>query len=184
MRTKNRNLAIAAAALGLACLIFYTYYTLVYAPVGKTIEQDRRTVMDLTQKLDQARARAGQLSKIQAEMAGLQVDVAQLEKQLPKDRELPSLIRVFTHRAEAFGVGMSTFAPQKPVSIGLYDEIPYSVTMTTGSFHSLGRFLTAMGKGERLFGARNLALTAAVSKTDLSKTVNATFTLVSFRYHE
>lgn len=183
MPLKNRNLAIAVAALGLVCLIFYIYYTLVYAPVGKTIQEDQRTVADLNQKLESARARAGQLSKIQAEMAGLQVEVAQLEKQLPKDRELPSLIRVFTHRAEAFGVALSTFAPQKPVPKGLYDEIPYNVTMS-GSFHALGRFLTAMGKGERLFAARNLALTSAVSKTDMTKTVNATFTLVSFRYHE
>jgi type IV pilus assembly protein PilO len=183
MPLKNRNLAIAAAALGLICVIFYAYYSLVYAPLGKTIEQDHRTVADLTQKLDLARARAGQLSKIQAEMAGLQVDVAQLEKQLPKDRELPSLIRVFTHRAEAFGVALSSFAPQRLVPKGLYDEIPYAVTMTT-SFHSLGRFLTAMGKGERLFAARNLALTSAVSKSDNTKTINATFTLVSFKYHE
>jgi type IV pilus assembly protein PilO len=183
MPVKNRNLAILMAALGLVALIFYAYYSLVFSPLGKAIDQDRGIVADLNKKLDLARARAGQLSKIQAEMAGLQVDVAQLEKQLPKDRELPSLIRVLTHRAEAFGVGLSTFAPQKPVSKGLYDEIPYNVTMT-GSFHSLGRFLTAMGKGERLFAARNLALVSAVSKTDLSKTVNVTFILVSFRYHE
>ena len=42
----------------------------------------------------------------------------------------------------------------------LYDEIPYNVTMTS-SFHSLGHFLTALGKGDRLFAARNLALSPA-----------------------
>jgi Tfp pilus assembly protein PilO len=140
-------------------------------------------VTDLNQKLTAARARAGQLSKIQAEMAGLQVEVAQLEKQLPKNRELPSLIRVFTHRAEAYGLSLSSFAPGKAVSKGLYDEIPYVVALTT-SFHSLARFVTALGKGERLFATRNLALTQASAKTDPSKTVNATFTLVAFKYHE
>src|SRR5437763_938059 len=100
MPLKNRNLAIAVAAFGLVGVILYAYYSLVYAPLGKIIEQDQLNVASLNQKLDAARLRAGQLSKIQAEMAGLQVDVAQLEKQLPKDRELPSLIRIFTHRAE------------------------------------------------------------------------------------
>ncbi len=183
MPTKNRNLVILVAALGLIGAIFYSYTTLVASPLNKTIDQEKRDVADLSQRLDVAKARAGQLSKIQAEMAGLQVDVAQLAKQLPKDPEVPSLLRILTHRSEAFGVSVGTFAPQKAISRGLYDEMPYNVTMIT-SFPSLGRFLTAMGKGDRLFAARNLALTSAVSKTDPGKTVNATFTLVAFKYHE
>jgi len=183
MPLKNRNLIIALASLGLAGIIFYSYWSLVYNPVSKAIAADRKTVDELNGKLALARTRAGQLSKIQAEMANLQVDVAQLEKQLPKTRELPSLLRIFTHRAESFGLTLSNFAPQKTVPKGLYDEIPFNVSLSA-SFHSLGRFLTAMGKGERLFATRNLALTTTSSKTDPSKTINATFTLVAFKYHE
>ena len=108
--------------------------------------------------------------------------MAQLEKQLPKDRELPALIRVLTHRAESYGITLGSLAPGKPISKGLYDEIPYNVILTT-SFHSLGHFLTALGKGDRLFAARNLAFTPTSSKTDPSKTVNATFQLIAFKYH-
>jgi len=79
-----------------------------------------------------------------------------------------------THRAESYGIVLGTLAPGKPVSKGLYDEIPYNVSLTS-SYHSLGHFLTAMGKGDRLFAARNLALTPAASKTDPTKTINATF---------
>jgi type IV pilus assembly protein PilO len=128
-----------------------------------------------------AKDRAQQLSKMQQEMAGLQVDVAQLEKQLPKDRELPALIRTLIHRAESYGVILGSLSPGKPVSKGLYDEIPYNVSLTA-SFHSLGHFLTSMGKGDRLFAARNLALSPAAAK-EPSKTVNATFQLIAFKYH-
>lgn len=183
MPLKNRNLAVVFALVALLGVILYADWTLVYTPTENKMADDRRAIEELNHKLENAEARAGQLNKIQAEMANLQVDVAQLEKQLPKDRELPSLIRVLTHRAESYGLTLATLSPQKPVAKGLYDELPYSVNVTA-SFHSLGHFLTAMGKGERLFATRNLTLTASSSKADPAKTVNAQFTLVAFRYHE
>lgn len=184
MPLKNRNLTILVACLILVAVIVGAYYKFMYDPLRASVAQDKKVTEELNQKLSVARARAGQLNRIQTEMAGLQVDVAQLEKQLPKNRELPSLLRVVTHRAEAYGVQMSNLNPGKAVPKGLYDEIPFSVNLTS-SFHSLGHFLTAMGKGERLFAARNLALTTGGGgKTDPTKTVNATFQLIAFKYHE
>jgi Tfp pilus assembly protein PilO len=183
MPLKNHNLIIAAVSAILAGIVLYTYWSLVYTPVANTIKLERKNALDLNQKLAVAKSRAGQLSKVQAEMAALQIDVAELEKLLPKTRELPSLLRVFTHRAEANGLVVNSFKPNRAVPKGLYDEIPYDITITS-SLHSIGHFLTAMGKGERLFAARNLAMTATSNKADPSKTVNATFTLVAFKYHE
>lgn len=183
MPLKNHNLIIGGLSVVLIGVVFYTYWSHVYTPVSKSIAAERMTVQELNQKLSVAKARASQLAKVQAEMAALQIDVAELEKLLPKTRELPSLIRVFTHRAEANGIVLTSFKPSKPVPKGLYDEVPYDISVTS-SLHGIGHFLTAMGKGERLFAARNLALTGIASKADPSKTVNATFTLVAFKYHE
>jgi len=183
MPLKNHNLIIAGLSAVLVGIVFYTYWSLVYTPVRAAIAADRRTIQDLNQKLVIAKSRASQLSKVQAEMASLQIDVAELEKLLPKTRELPSLLRVFTHRAETNGLSLTSFRPSRLVAKGLYDEIPYEVTAVS-SVNSIGHFLTAMGKGDRLFAARNLAFTANTSKTDPSKTVNATFTLIAFKYHE
>ncbi len=90
---------------------------------------------------------------------------------------------MFTHRAEANGLTLTSLRPSRPVPKGLYDEVPYDISVTS-SLHGIGHFLTSMGKGERLFATRNLALTGIASKTDPTKTVNATFTLVAFKYHE
>ena len=183
MPLKNRNTLIAiGGSLFVMCAIAFIYKSYFYNPVHAEIVQKKKDVADLDARLKVAKERAQQLSRMQQEMASLQVDVAQLEKQLPKDRELPALIRVLTHRAESYGLTLSVVAPQKSISKGVYDEIPYNVTVTS-SFHGLGHFLTALGKGERLFAARNLALTpAAISKTDPSKTINATFQLIAFKY--
>ncbi len=104
MPIKNHNLVIAGVSVALIGIVFYMYWSLVYTPVSKTIAAERKAALELNQKLAVAKSRAGQLSKVQAEMATLQIDVAELEKLLPKTRELPSLLRVFTHRAEANGL--------------------------------------------------------------------------------
>jgi type IV pilus assembly protein PilO len=183
MPLKNRNTVILGVCLVVVGLMLYAYYTLAYTPLSRSMDADRTKIADLQKKLAVAQARAGQLSAIQAEMAGLQLDVAELEKQLPKDRELPALLRVFTHRLEAYGLTLTTFTPGKPVPKGLYDEISYQVALIA-SFHSLGHFLTAMGKGDRLFASRNLALNATSNKIDPDKTITATFQLIAFKYHE
>jgi type IV pilus assembly protein PilO len=183
MLLKNRNVIISIAGILLIAIAGYGFWSYAIIPVKKDQEVDARTLAQLKQKLNVAHARAGQLNQIQLEMAGLQVDVAQLEKQLPRSRELPSLIRVLTHRAEANGVQILSFTPSKPVPKGLYDEVPYALSITT-SFHNLGHFLTAMGKGERLFAARNLTMSGSNSKGDSSKTVSATLSLIAFKYHE
>jgi Tfp pilus assembly protein PilO len=183
MPLKNHNLVIGGLSVVLVGVVLYTYWNLVYTHLSKAITAERTTVQELNQKLAVAKSRASQLSKVQAEMAALQIDVAELEKLLPKTRELPSLIRVFTHRAEANGLTLTSLRPSKPVSKGLYDEVPYDITVTS-SIHGIGHFLTSMGKGERLFATRNLAMTGIASKADPTKTVNATFTLVAFKYHE
>jgi type IV pilus assembly protein PilO len=183
MPLKNRNTLIAVAgSLLVTIAILYAYSAYFYGPIHREVLKEQKDIQDLKQSLKVAQERAQQLSKMQQEMASLQVDVAQLEKQLPKDRELPALIRVLTHRAESFGIVLQSLTPGRPVSKGLYDEIPYNVSLTS-SFHGLGHFLTTLGKGDRLFAARNLALTPTASKTDPSKTINATFQLIAFKYH-
>ncbi|MFA5974750.1 MAG: type 4a pilus biogenesis protein PilO [Elusimicrobiota bacterium] len=183
MPLKNRNITLLLCSLALIGASVWGYWKFVFQPLQNSISFEKRNVAELNSKLSLARARAGQLNKIQTEMQSLQVDVAELERQLPKSVELPSLIRVFTHRVESYGLTLASFAPQKSAPKGLYDEVPYQVSLSA-SFHTIGNFFTAMGKGERLFAARNLALQGTNSKTDASKTVTATFTLIAFKYHE
>ncbi len=181
MSAKNRNLLIVTIIV--VILICVGYSRMVYAPLHKDIVSDRATVQNLQRKLSGVQERAKQLTRIQTEMSSLQIEVAELEKQLPKSRELPALIRLFTRRAETFGISVLTFAPGHPAPKSGYDEVPYSVT-ASASFHALGRFLTSLGKGDRLFAARNIALTGSNNKTDPAKTVNVTFPLIAFKFHE
>src|ERR1700755_3325269 len=116
MPLKNRNLLIAIfGSLFVTVAILYAYSTYFYGPIHKDIVKEQADIADLKQKIVVAKDRAQQLSKMQQEMASLPIDVAQLEKQLPKDRELPALIRVLTHRAESYGIVLGNLTPGKAV---------------------------------------------------------------------
>src|SRR6476469_1846531 len=111
MPIKNRRAVLAAAAAVLMGIVFYAYWSLMYVPLQRQMVTEHKTLDELDQRLRLAKEKASQLNKIQAEMASLQIDVAQLEKQLPKDRELPAFLRVLTHRAESYGLTLSSLQP-------------------------------------------------------------------------
>ncbi len=180
---KNRNLVISVVAtLILWAAIGYGFSSILISPVNAEISKFKKEKADLEQKIAAAEARAQQLNKIQKEMADLQIEVAEFEKQLPRNRDLPPLLRTLTRKAETFGILISNLNPGRPVSKGLYDEIAYTISATT-SFHALGRFLTSIGKGDRLFAVRNISFAPFQNKSDPSKTITTSFTLVAFKYH-
>ena len=114
MPLKNRNVLIAlVGSLAVILVILFGYSSYFYGPIHVDIAKQQTSLDDLRKKLNVAKDRAQQLNKMQQEMASLQVDVAQLEKQLPKDRELPALIRVLTHRAESFGLTLGKLGTGK-----------------------------------------------------------------------
>src|ERR1019366_8214767 len=105
---KNRNnLIMLASTLAIIGVILYVYWTYFYTRVHTDIQKITVQKQDLEKRLGMARDRAQQLERIREEMDGLNLDVVQLEKQLPRGRELPGLLRVFTHRAESFGLLLS-----------------------------------------------------------------------------
>jgi len=151
---KDRNVLITLITIVITWIgSFYVYSNVLSAPIKTDIQQTKDKIKALESQLAEAKAKAEQLNKLKEEMAGLQLEVATLEKQLPRTQELPSLLRLFTNRFESYGLFVSSLGPGKPVSKGLYDEIPFTLSFST-TFHNLGKFLTSLGKNERLMAAR------------------------------
>lgn len=177
-KDKKALIVIGLFAAGL----LYVYIAYVWKPLHRKIQETRAEVAKLEKRLDEAVARSRNLHKLFADVTVLKAEVSELEKQLPTQRELPDLLRLFAQRAQSFGLEVTTFSPGGASAKGLYDEIPYNVTLQS-DFHSLGRFMTALGKGKRILALRNLALTGSVNAKDPSKTFTANLTLVAFKFH-
>jgi len=96
-------------------------------------------------RLEEMKATALELPKLQAEMAVLELEVADLEKRLPKEKEIPELLRTITKTAQRYNLKISNFNPSKIVEQPNYSEVPFEMVVQ-GNYHSLAYFLTDLGR--------------------------------------
>lgn len=143
---------------------------------------DAWTKLDQTQKkLAEMQQRALDLPRLRAEKELLDKEVAELEKLLPLEKEIPQLLRSMTRTAQQYQLKITQITPQAVVPQTNYNELPFLITMQ-GSYHSLGHFLGDMGQGGRLLSSRNLTISPIGATKNGPTNITATFVLVAYTF--
>lgn len=169
-------MAIALVAFGV-----YGYYTYLMKPLFATIATREKQYSDLIAKIETAERQARRLPALQAEFAQLQGDLSNLEKQLPKDKDLPNIIRTLTREALQEDMKFIRLAP-KPVQRQQYFEIiPFDIQFN-GSLHNLARFLASLGQQDRIFQAENISLSPAGTSDVGEQKLSISLTLQTYAY--
>lgn len=159
----------------------YFYWNFMLKPTLEKIKTNEATYADLIAKIETAERQARRLPALQNELAKLEVDLASLEKQLPKDKDVPNIIRILTREAIQQGLQFVRLGP-KPANRQQYFEIiPFDLQFT-GTMHSLARFLSSLGQQDRIFQAQNITMTPGGSATDSQGVVNLNLTLTIQTY--
>ena len=177
--TKQQQVMIGAVMASVA--IFYVYFTMFLRPTLDKIKQHQAELADLQNKIDSAERQARRLPVLQSEMASLQTELAALEKQLPRDKDVPNIIRTVTREAMQQNLQFVRLAPRPPVHQQFFDILPFDVQFN-GSLHGLGRFLAAIGQQERIFQAQNVLLMPGASAEGNLGAVNLGITLTLSTY--
>jgi type IV pilus assembly protein PilO len=114
-------------------------------------------------------------------MKVLQTQVSDLEKLLPKEKQIPQLLRAITKSAQQYQLKITQITPQPIVAKANYSELPFQLSVQ-GNFHTLALFLTDLGQGSRLMSARNVVFSQPQQAKDASVSLSATFTLVAYTF--
>ncbi len=177
----RQQVILLVVAFVAVCLLFYNF---LLAPLNLKTRDLQAKVNQQEAKLAQLKIRAQELPKLKAEMDLLKTEVAELEKLLPKDREMPALLRTITRKAQRYGLLINNFVAGKIEPKDNYSEMPFQVNLR-GRYHPLARFLTDIGQENRLMSSRNLRLTysPAANKADPTNIV-VDFSLVAYMYKE
>jgi type IV pilus assembly protein PilO len=130
------------------------------------------------QTLATAKKLAAEIDFLREKSRLLELEVSDLQKRLPKSKDIPDLLRRITRNAQRFGVKIRNFQPRPAVAQTEYDELPFDLSMTS-NFHSLGNFFAEIGQEERLLAVRNLSLSVQKG-TDKSITVGGTFKVIAY----
>lgn len=163
--TKQQQMIILAV-VGVG-FVLYFYYSYLMKPLFATIDQRQQQYTELVGKIETAQRQAMRLPALQAEFAQLQTDLISLEKQLPKEKDLPNIIRTLTREALQEDMKFVRLSPRPSVRQQYFEIIPFELQFH-GSLHNLARFLASLGQQDRIFQAENVSL-APLGANDLGE---------------
>jgi len=139
-------------------LFLYIFFKFIFIPINIRISEMKKSISEKTSKLEEAKLLTESLPRLQQETKLLELEIVELEKKLPKQTNLPSLIKIISRQAQNFGIRINSLTPQMvDASSPQFKEIPFTINFS-GSFHSLGQFLTELAQGERIIASRDLSV--------------------------
>lgn len=148
------KLGIAALLLLLPIVVFYFAF---YQPNRDTItslEMKSATLAEDIRKLQQKERNKPQLV---AEVAKVEEEFKQAAQMLPKEQEIPSLLKDISALGQNAGLDFLSFVPRPETPRDYYNEIPVDITVR-GPYHSVGYFFDQISKLDRIVSVSNITM--------------------------
>ncbi|WP_298037734.1 type 4a pilus biogenesis protein PilO [uncultured Desulfuromonas sp.] len=111
----------------------------------------------LEAKLLEDRRIANNLPKFKAEYEKMQAKLKEALKELPNEKEIPTLLTSIASLAKDNGLEVLTFRPGGEIPKGFYAEVPVSLKLA-GSYHEVALFVQAVGSLPRIVNIGDLSL--------------------------
>lgn len=172
-------LKILLAALPSLILVIL-FIVLIYFPKS----DERKILNDSIVKLDNEIAsnevKARKLNELKAENTRLKTQLAELQEQLPEEKEVSILLKQVSDLGLTSGLEILLWRPQarKPDPSGLYVEIPVQVSVT-GGYHNLGVFFSHISHIKRIVNILDIKMSTHTTK-DGVQLLKADFTASTF----
>ncbi len=174
MRMAYRVLILVGSIVLLGGLFVW----LVVIPKTSEITRTEKEIVTLNQKLAQARIRARNLKKFEAEQATVKAQFREALKLLPNKREIPSLLRTITQLGTDSHLAFLLFSPKKEKTRNFYIEIPVAIKVR-GTYHDVAAFFEKVGRMERIVNILDVSMKPSKPlSTKLITTCNA----VTYRF--
>jgi type IV pilus assembly protein PilO len=148
------KLGIAALLIILPVVVFYFVF---YQPNQDTIaglEKKSATLADDIRKLQQKERNKPQLV---AEVAKVEEEFERAAQMLPKEQEIPSLLKDISALGQNAGLDFLSFVPRPETPRDYYNEIPVDITVR-GPYHSVGYFFDQISKLDRIVSVSNITM--------------------------
>lgn len=178
MMRKLTNQEKGAVAI-LIAVGLWGYWKYLYSPLKAEIV---RLEQDLSQKqaqLETTRQAAQELEVLEAEFKVIDLEAKEMEKKLPKSKDLPKLIRDITKTLEKHKITVHSFVPGKEVPKTYFSEVPITLQVS-GNYHNLANFLADIGQHERVINTYDLNLTPKTASKESPETLTAALRLVTY----
>ena len=133
----------------LAIVILFLGWYLFVSDQQDTLEQTKRTELDLRADFEKKQARAVNLEPLKQQLAEMELMLQQMLRQLPSKTEMPDLIVDISQTALATGIQNELFQPAGETKKEFYAEKPIALRMV-GTYHQFGAFVSGVASLPRV----------------------------------
>jgi type IV pilus assembly protein PilO len=142
-------LALPVAAV-LGAFVYYKYLVLPLAERHKKILVE---IDGIRNEYEQSVGRAARLPRLEQEIRVLNEEIIEMQKKLPKNKDVPGIIRLLSERMRFHGIRWKSLDPGSQSAREYYTEHSYKIPFKA-SYHTLAKFMTEVGQMERIFATR------------------------------
>jgi type IV pilus assembly protein PilO len=153
-----RPLKIGAIAIISFIAMACTYFLFVSNNLEKLQSQQQHN-NDLRQDFQNKHEKAANLKAYTEQMQEMKQTIEQLIKQLPPEGQIPNLMEELTSHATQAGLEFELMQPGAVTDKGFYKELPINITLT-GSYHSLGKFISSVSQMSRIVTLHDFTIKA------------------------
>lgn len=146
---------ILAVALLLVPLAIF--YFAMFKPNHDNLDRLDRQKATLEKKLEEVRIKARDRERLQKELEETMVVFDETSQLLPKEQEIPQLLRDISALGRNAGLDFLAFKPGADNPKDFYAEIPVSINLK-GPYHNLGFFLDQVSKLDRIVTVDNIKM--------------------------
>lgn len=169
-----------AALVVFMLLPIVLFFFLFYQPNSKIITGLTQQKETLDKQITELRAKESDLPKLKRDLAETERIFNEAAALLPKEKEIPQLLKDISAAGQGVGLDFLTFKPLPDVPQDFYAEIPISINVR-GPYHNMGSFLDQVSKLARIVTVSNIKMTAP-TKEKGEMLLNSDCTLVTYRF--
>ena len=174
LRNKLIVVAVAIVLIGLG-----TYQFSVSESLDKIAENDER-IAQQEQELVKLQQQAQHRTQFMREVERLKQRLREAEEQLPKQAEIPKLLRDIAYEAQQSGLRMDRFELQGEAVQGDFAAVPVKMAVR-GSYHEIAVFLDRLSKMPRIVNVTDLQMTTPTMENK-KIVVASTYTATTYRF--
>lgn len=174
---KKLKIIIAAILFLLPAVLFYFFW---FQPQSEETVKLEKQKVSLTKELKDAKAKAANRPKLQAELDAVEERFKETATLLPKEKEIPSLLTNISALGRGSGLDFITFKPLSDIPKDFYAEIPVDIKVR-GPYHNMGIFLDQVSKLDRIVTVSNITM-GGPKKVSGEMLLNSSCRLVTYRF--